>query len=67
MFGRTLGSQGERRGQDPLQTLGANFPAGQHLFACQHSDIMFMVLMMLHFIHAGSWRSLPSFNTSVDY
>lgn len=36
MSGGSPGSRGERRGQDPLQTLGANIPAGQHHAHIKH-------------------------------
>lgn len=36
MSGGSPGSWGERRGQDPLQTLGANLPAGQRRAHMKH-------------------------------
>lgn len=48
MSGGSLGSRGERSGQDPLQTLGANFPAGQHHLASAQSCVTLTALYDWH-------------------
>lgn len=48
MSGGSLGPRGERSGQDPLQTLGANVPAGQHHLASAQSCVTLTALYDRH-------------------
>lgn len=69
MSGGSPGSRGERRGQDPLQTLGANFPAGQrhahmkHQFKLSGHNVLaaaFAIKERLGGLHGGAVRLKPS-------